>query len=235
MNAFNTIYNEAQLAFDSGKHSEARILYLQLLKNHPNGHADVYNNLGLILHHNGDIQYAIDFFKKVLTINPKYTAASLNLTIAYNDAGKYDDANGTFSQAAEIVQNAKSDIDPFLQGKLANEHAKLGDTYYEVGQIDEAEEQYRKVLSMRPNFVDVLTSLGIILREKGNIDEAIENFRKAKTINPRYTRALIHLGISYYKKGLTDLAFIEWEEIQKINPDGKEAEIYLSMARNEAV
>jgi len=129
----------------------------------------------------------------------------------------------------------KKNIDPFVQGKLANEHAKLGNTYYEVGQVEEAEKQYLKALSMRPNFVDVLTSFGIVLREKGNIDGAIIHFKKAKEINPSYTRALIHLGITYYMNGFTDLAFKEWKEVQKINPNSKEAEIYLSMARKEAV
>jgi len=234
MNVFETALEKANNAFQAGRYNEALGLYLSLSRDHP-GYADIFNKLGLILHHNGDTTKAIDYFEKALKINPLYTEASLNLTISYNDIGEYEKASKIFSHAAEVVWEGDSKIDPFVQGKLANEHATLGDTYYEAGLLEEAEKQYRTVLGMRPNFVDVLTKLGITLREKGDFDEAIAHFKKAKKINARYIRALIHLGITYYSKGFTDLALIEWETASKINPEGKEARVYLALARKEIV
>jgi len=231
MTDFEISDKEARLAYDARKFNEARDLYQQLLKNHPNGNADIQNKLGLIAFQTGEMEQAITLFKKALEINPRYTEASLNLTIAYNEIGQYEEAGGAFSQAAEIIRKQHDSIDPYIQGKLANEHAKLGNIYCEAGQLDEAEAQYRKVLSMRPDFVDVLTNLGIILRGKKAFDEAIAFFLKAKLINPRYTRVRIQLGITYYMQGASERAFAEWEAVQKINPHGKEAEIYLAMPR----
>jgi len=234
MKDFEMALRKANTSFHARRYNEALGLYLSLSLDYP-GYADIFNKLGLISHHNGDTTKAIDYFEKALKINPRYTEASLNLTISYNDKGEYEKASKVFSHAAKLVWEGGSKIDPFVQGKLANEHANLGNTYYEAGLLDEAERQYRIVLSMRPNFVDVRTKLGIILREKGEFDEAIGNFKKVKKINARYTRALIHLGITYYSKGFIDLALKEWEEAEKINPEGKEAQVYLSLARKEIV
>jgi len=134
-----------------------------------------------------------------------------------------------------VVRSEKKSLDPIIQGKLANEHAKLGDQYFEIGMYDEALEQYRKALSIRPNFVDVITKCGITLREKGDFDDAIETFVKAKAAHPTYTLPMIHLGVTYYMKGFLDMALAEWEAAQKMNPEGKEAQVYLALAKKEII
>lgn len=232
---FDKIYEQARAAFEEGKILEAERLYLQLLQDHPRGYADIYNKLGIITYQKGHLDKAVDFFKKALEINPRYTEASLNLTIALNDTGQYDDASEVFSKAARVVRSENRSIDPFIQGKLANEHVKLGDRYFEIGLFDDALEQYRKALSIRADFVDVLTKVGMTLREKGAYDEAIEMFIQAKQVHPTYIAPIIHLGVTYYMKGFLDLALAEWEAAKKINPEGKEAQIYLSMAKKEIV
>jgi tetratricopeptide (TPR) repeat protein len=235
MEDFEKVYQQARTAFDEGMIIEAERLYLRLLSGHPKGYADIYNKLGIIAYQRGNPVNAVAYFKKALQINPRYTEASLNLTIALNDLGQYDEAGETFARAAHVVRSENKSLDPFIQGKLANEHAKLGDQYFEIGLYDEALEQYRKALSIRPNFVDVITKCGITLREKGDFDDAIETFVKAKEAHPGYTLPMIHLGVTYYMKGFIDLALVEWEEAQKINPDGKEAQVYLGLAKKEII
>lgn len=235
MEDFEKVYEKGSVAFDQGKIIEAERLYLLLLEGHPKGYADIYNKLGIIACQKGKTQNAVEYFGKALEINPRYTEASLNLAISLNDLGQYDAASKIFSKAAEVVRAESESIDPYVYGKLANEHAKLGDLYSEIGLLDEALAQYRKALSMRPNFADVLTKLGIALREKGLFDEAIENFNKAKKINSQYTTSMIHLGITYYMKGFIDLALKEWEAVQKINPGVKEVQAYLSLAKKDII
>lgn len=235
MEDFEKIYEQARTAFEEGKILDAERLFFKLLQNHPQGHADIYNKLGIITFQKGDAEMSVVYFKKALQINPRYTEASLNLTIALNDLGRYDEAGETFSRAANVVRSEAKSIDPFIQGKLANEHARLGDQYFEIGLYDGALEEYRKALAIRPKFVDVVTKVGITLREKGMFDDAIETFQQAKEIHPKYVAALIHLGVTYYMKGFVDLALAEWEEAQKINPEGKEAQVYLAMVKKEII
>ncbi|MFY9270138.1 MAG: tetratricopeptide repeat protein [Candidatus Manganitrophaceae bacterium] len=235
MENFEKIYEQARVAFDEGKMDEAEELFQKLLQTRPQGYADIYNKLGLITFQKGNADMAVVYFRKALQINPRYTEASLNLTIALNDLGRYGEAGDTFSKAAHVVRQDAKSLDPYIMGKLANEHAKLGDHYFEVGLYDGALEEYRKALSIRPKFVDVMTKVGITLREKGLFDDAIESFHQAKEIHPKYIPAFVHLGVTYYMKGFVDLALVEWEAAQRINPENKEAQVYLAMAKKEII
>lgn len=238
MSELNKMSQEALRYFKDGNYIESEKLYLQLIDLIPDGGADIYNNLGLIKHHAGDYGKSISYFKKSVEINPHYTEAALNLTIAYNDTEQFEEAEKVFSRAASYVRGEEEGgekLDPYIQGKLANEHFRLGKIYFEIGLLDDAEEQFRKTLSMRPKFVDVMTRLGITLREKGLFTEAVDTFRMAKTIKPEYTPAMIHLGITYYSNGFIDLAQQEWEAVKKIDPAGKDVEVYLSLAQKKII
>ena len=229
------LYQQGRRLFEEGRYDRAEPIFKNLIDQSPKGFADVYNKLGIIYHQRSEWERAALFFKKALDINPKYTEASLNLAVTYNDMGRYDDANEIFGKAAQVVKSEPVPIDPFIQGKLANEHALLGDQYYDLSRFDEALDEYRKALNLRPTFVDIITKIGITLREKGQFDEAIRVFMRAKELNPNYPLALVHLGVTYYMKGFIDLAMEEWEKVQEVNPKSREAKVYLSLAKRETV
>ncbi len=226
-------YDRARDLFDEGKYDEAEYLFHQILQDHPKGFADVYNKLGQIAHAKGALEQGAAYFEKALDINPKYTEASLNLAVTYNEQGRYEEANDIFNRAAKIVRQEPVRIDPFILGKLANEHSKLGDQYADIGMHDAALEQYRKAIDLRPTFVDIITKIGITLREKGATDEAIKTLIRAKEMKPEYIPARIHLGVTYYIKGFIDMAIEEWEQVRALDPEGKDAQVYLSLARKE--
>ncbi|MFQ5588723.1 MAG: tetratricopeptide repeat protein [Nitrospiria bacterium] len=239
MDDFENIYKQARACFEEENFLEAEKLFYMLSQAMPDGCADIYNHLGFIRHQAGDFEQSIAYYQKALEINPRYTEAALNLTIAYNDTEQYEAAKEVFSQAvafsSETNRQGKRKMDPFLEGKLANEHFNLANTYFEAGLLDEAETQYRQALSMRPNFVDVMTRLGITLREKGAYNEAIDTFNMVKTVKPDYAPAMIHLGITYYGKGFIDLALKEWEAAKQADPTGKAADVYLSLTRKKVI
>ena len=132
--------------------------------------------------------------------------------------GEFKKAQEVFSCAAQIAHPTPTAIDPFIAGKIANEHYKIGNIYLDFGMNDEAIEEYKKAIKLFPRLPDVHTKLGIALRNKGLIEDAIVHFTKAKEINPKYGPAWVQLGLSYYMKGLTGLAFEEWEKALKQNP-----------------
>jgi len=225
------IYLNGRDAFDKGEMDEAEKCFLEVVKHRP--YADVYNKLGLIFHGKGELGKAVSSFQKALEINPSYTEVSLNLAVTLNDMGRYNEASEVFSKASKIAHSGPYSLDPFIKGKLANEHAKLGDIYYDLGLYGEALEEYKKATSLRPTFVDIITKIGITYREKGLYNEAIREFMKAREINPRYAGARINLGITYYMKGFIDLAVNEWEDALKVNPDSSDARMYLKFVQSE--
>jgi tetratricopeptide (TPR) repeat protein len=229
------MYDKARNLYDYGNYDEAEHLYLQVLKTNPDGYADVFNKLGLIQHQKGNLDKAADFFEKALSLNPQYTEASLNLAVTYNDLSRFDDADRIFSKAAGVVKTKADTLDPFIQGKVADAHGKLGDQYFDLALYDEALEEYRKALKLCPNFADIITKIGVTLREQRAFDEAIQMLMKAKQINPKYILAYVHLGITYYMKGFLDLAMEEWEAAQRIDPSRREVQAYIALAKKETI
>ncbi|HEY5649348.1 MAG TPA: tetratricopeptide repeat protein [Nitrospiria bacterium] len=224
-------YRHAQQLFDEGRFNEAEQIFIKLLETNPKGYADICNRLGQIATQKGLFERAVEYFEQALKINPRYTDASLNLAVTLNELQKFDEAEKVFSRAAKIILKERDSLDPYIQGKLANEHAKLGDSYYELGRFDHALEEYRKALNLKPNFADIHTKIGITLRDRGDLEQAIHAFEKAKVVNPDYAAAFINEGLVYYTLGEMEMAEKEWNAAKKLDPSNRAVDVYLKLAR----
>lgn len=228
------LYKNGTEAFDKEDYKTAEELFQELLSIKP-AFADIQNKMGIIYSHTNRPQMAAKAFKKALERNSGYTEAALNLAITYSDLGKYDEARTVFEQAARFSEQAKktssSSLDPFIKGKLADEHLRIGKIYYDLRELDEAIDEYQKALRLSPNFADIITHLGIALRDKGRFDDAIEQFNRAKLSNPRYIPARLHLGITYYSQGFYGLAEEEWREALLFDPKNSAVRAYLNFVK----
>jgi tetratricopeptide (TPR) repeat protein len=163
------LYDLGTRLYGEGKFTEAEPVLREVIKINP-GYADVHNKLGVISNLNGDLGKAAEHFEKSLEINPRYTEASLNLAVTYNDMGEFKKAQEVFSMAAQIAHPAPNALDPFIAGKLANEHFRVGNLYLQFNMNDEAIEEYRKAVKLHPKLPDIHTKLGIALRNKGLVE-----------------------------------------------------------------
>lgn len=229
---FDAIRHQAERLFQQERYGEAEVLFLDLLSGHPLGYPDVYNRLGLIHHHRHQLERAAEFFERAVGLNSRYTEAAVNLALTYIDLGRYEDAHVAMEQAARVAGEGPTG-DPYILGKLANEHAMLGDRYFELGKLDEALDEYRRALTLRPHFADIMTKIGVTMREKGQLDEAIRVLLRAKEVAPRYNVAKIQLGVTYYMKGFMNLAQREWESVEDSDPGNRSVKVYLSLARGK--
>jgi len=225
------IYMKGRDAYEEGELEEAEKHFTEVVKHRP--YADVYCKLGLIYHGRGQFGKAVAAFRKALEINPSYTEVSLNLAVTLNDMGKYDEATEVFSTASKLAHSTPYSLDPYIKGKLANEHGKLGDIYFDLGLYGEALEEYKKATNLRPTFVDIITKVGITYREKGLFNEAIREFMRAKELNPKYISARVHLGVTYYMKGFLDMAIKEWEDALQMDPGNTDAAMYIKFIQAE--
>ncbi len=223
------IYEQGKACFDQGKLNDALKCFLELIRDNSDRFADVHNKVGIIYHQKGIFQNAITNFEHALKINPSYTEAAINLSIVYNELGKYDEASKIFQMAVKTVSKARKIKDPYIEGRLANEHAHLGSQYYGLGRYKEAITEFKKALKLRPWFADIITQLGTAYRDNGEFEQAIETFQKAIEINQRHLPAVINLGITYYMMGFVDLALREWKNALAVDPENRDAKVYISL------
>jgi tetratricopeptide (TPR) repeat protein len=224
-------YLLARKLYDKENYGEAEKLLEDLAEKAP-FFADVFNKLGVIYHQRGAFGKATRAFEKALKLNPRYTEASLNLAVTYNNLGRYDDANTTFQKAARFVQSSQDAIDPFIKGKLANQHGDLGDIYFDLGFFDEAIEEYRKAVGLGRNFADLHAKLAIAYRERGEYERAVEEFREALSCNATYIPAYLHLGVTHYMHGKLDQAIEVWQSALEADPEAKAVKVYLNFAKD---
>jgi tetratricopeptide (TPR) repeat protein len=232
------LHKQGTECYEKRDYENAERLFREILSMNPR-FADIQNKMGIIYNQTNRLGLAADAFEKALAINPGYTEASLNLAITYSDLGKYDKAREVFERASHFAEKAGktaestpiSGIDPFVRGKLADEHLRLGSMYYELRLLDDAIDEYQKALRLSPNFADIITHLGIALRDKGMYDDAIKQFTHAKECNPRYIPARLHLGITYYSQGFYGLAEEEWREALVFDPLNSAVRTYLNFVK----
>ncbi|MFH1727378.1 MAG: tetratricopeptide repeat protein [Pseudomonadota bacterium] len=215
-------------AFDNRHYEKAEKYFKQVIKKKAK-FPDIFNLLGLIYHEKGKYGMAHKAFEKALELNPNYTEASLNLSVVYNDLGKYKEAKEVYAKAKKASDIDPGEIDPFVKGKLANLHYELGEVYKSISLHDEAINEFKKALIIRPTFVDIKTKLADTFKEQGNLEKAIKEYIDAKKIGKFYPSLNINLGIAYYSQGKYDKARTEWEEVLSKDPENKRAPMYLKL------
>jgi tetratricopeptide (TPR) repeat protein len=235
------LYEQGMEAFNKNEYVVAEQAFLQILSTKPD-FADIQNKMGIIYNQTNRLKLAVKSFEKAVELNPGYTEASLNLAVTLSDSGNYEKAREVFEKAAhftdtvqatppEKAKATKPAVDPFVKGKLADEHLRVGKLYYDMGLLDEAIDEYQKALRLAPTFSDIITQLGIALRDQGKHNEAIKEFNRAIEINANFIPARLHLGITYYSQGFYGLAEEEWRKALKINPDNSAIKTYLNFVR----
>lgn len=108
----------------------------------------------------------------------------------------------------------------------ANE-VKRGLYYHQNGNINEAEEIYKKILQIFPLYADALHLLGVIGNQKGENDTAISLIEKAIQINPHNAIYYNNLGNAYKDRGRAEVAIVCYEKALQFKTNL--ADIYLNI------
>jgi tetratricopeptide (TPR) repeat protein len=234
-----TILQQGRERYAAGDYTTAEQHLAQVARD-PEGRrfADLHNMLGVIYHAQARFKEAQEAFEEALRINPSYTEAALNLSVTYNDLGKYQKAKEVYSRALATsgtvahtgLPHGPADLESFAKGKIANMHADVAEAYLACGLPAEAIHELDRALALCPQFVDLRIRLANACRDAGDLDRAVSELEAAKQAHPTSVPALVNLGIALYKQGRRTQALAEFCAAEVLAPGDKRIGVYIRMA-----
>lgn len=191
--------------------------------------ADVHHLLGLSLSLLGQSDRALAEFDRALALNPAYLEAHIHRGLVLTELARHDEAAQAFQAAADCATEATGPFPPHVVGRLANQHAALGDAYAEAGALEPAIAQYREAVALGPGFVDLRYRLSRLLLEAGQTLSAREELERVLAERPNFVDAQAALGLARYLAGDTGGAEAMWRECLARRPENARVEAYLAM------
>ena len=107
----------------------------------------VYNNMGDVLANEGDLEGALENFKRSVALKPDYADAVHNIGHIYMVQKDYN-------RAVRYLQQSL-DMNP----RLTASSFKLGLIYYELGDVEKSKEYFQKCLEIDPTSPDCLSGM----------------------------------------------------------------------------
>ena len=136
----------------------------------------------------GQLDIAVQSYKKALSIKPDYAKAHYNLGGALQELEKMYDS-------AKSYKNAIA-----LEPENAQAHNNLAIVLRELDQLEEAEASCRKAIVLDPEYAEAHSCLSIILYANGDLNSALESIKKAYSINPKLKIVKLLLAVLKARK-----------------------------------
>jgi len=175
----------------------------------------IQHALGMALSAKEKYTDALEHYRKALELDPKYTEVHNAMGATYLQMGKWDEAIQEFN----LVLKDFLYLTPFLV------HNNIGWAFYKKGDLKNAVENYRKAISMKPDFALAHYNLGIAYRDGKQRDQAIAAVRQATRIVPGLVDAHFQLGKLYFEAGKKAEAQKSFQEVVRLAPESETAQL----------
>src|SRR2546430_6944938 len=191
--------------------------------------ADAHHLLGLSYSLAGQPDKALEQLDRALALNPNYIEALIHRALVLNELGREQEANAMLRRARQVTSERRGGFHGHVAAKLANQHAALGQAYYEAGGINEAIAQYEAALTLGPAFHDLRYKLGRLLLEAGRALDAHEQFQRIVRERPSFLDAAAMLGMACYLAGDGLAARAVWQELRARRPEAPPVQADLAL------
>jgi serine/threonine protein kinase/Flp pilus assembly protein TadD len=193
---------------------------------------------------NYDLDKARQFFEKAVEIDPTFASAYYQLYGAYSVLGDSQKSKEALEKAwnlskkttereklwievrhASIMEKNPEKAFRVLQ-EIAAKYPKdkgvgswLGNYYFVRKMLNQAAEEYNKVLDLDPNNEYALNILGYIYLDMGDFEKAIECFKRNASVLPGKPNPLDSLAEAYFRMGKLDEAIATYRKALEVKPD----------------
>ena len=179
--------------------------------------ADQEVNVGISLQHAGNLEGAVECFRRAITLDPSCFAAYNNLGGVFASLRDWKTAL-IFVDAAAALNPASAEI----RGNRA-------DLYLKQGLIEAAIESYSQAAALKQDDPCYVNSLGNAFRLAGQYAGAGACMLRALSIEPNYAEAYVNLGFLYYmQQRPASLVEDNYQRAIALKPDLAQAHVNLS-------
>jgi tetratricopeptide (TPR) repeat protein len=102
-----------------------------------------------------------------------------------------------------------------------------GESALAKGALDDAEKDFRQVLTLDPKSAAAYANLGVIAMRRKQWTTALTNLHKAETLSPTMTGVRLNIGLAYYRQNDFWHATPAFESVVKDQPDSVQARFLL--------
>ncbi len=138
-------------------------------------------------------------------------------------------ASGQHSPTTRDPIQTSSEV---LEGTLVG-HLQTAIERHKAGELDPAEDSYKKVLEFHPDHPHALHLLGVVRHQRGDNESAVELIERAVALNPRFGEAYCNLGAAYHAMGRLAQAEVNFRRATELDPASAEAHSNLATTLNE--
>ncbi len=190
MDYFNKEALKAVELHKKNKLNEAKIIYLNLIKIHPNN-SQILRLLSSIEISFENYDVALDLLDRCISIDD-------------NDAEAYSNRGIVFFKKKDIEKAKKDYLKSIDINNNLNALFNLANLYKEMNQLEESEKYFNKVISINPKHYKAFHNLAVVKNLQGKTKESISYFDRSIKIN-QYSE-------SYFFKSLIQLKLENFED-----------------------
>jgi tetratricopeptide (TPR) repeat protein len=165
------------------------------------------------------------------------TVKSVNIGIPASplreEVGQPDVAGG----AAGIRMKEEASVETGMQvqeetttARQVSLHLQQGMNDYKAGKPAEAEQEYRRALSLRENDAVIHNNLGLALKAQGKFKEAEAHYQSALKLRPDYVPSLNNLGLLYDEQNRVEDAIRLYQRALQLAPEYAAAHLNYALA-----
>ncbi|MBD2410718.1 hypothetical protein FACHB389_23000 [Nostoc calcicola FACHB-389] len=203
-------------------------------------------------HQQQQFDRALNAYRQVLAIDPKYIDALTNLGSLLKRLGQVEEAIAIYRQGLALkpesaetwfnLGNALHEIRQLeaaesafsqtvrLKPNLGVAHFKLGKVLQEQEKLIQAVDCYRQAITLMPDSAQAYTNLGNVLKALGQLEAAVAHHRQALQLQPNSAQGYYNLGNALTAQEQHESATAAYQQALQLQPDWAEALLNLAVA-----
>lgn len=198
-----TYYNIA-MSYEAQEKYEVALQSAETALKYDSTNIDYWFKAGDLAFDTENYKLACLYYKSLLTIDPIYKYALLNLGLSYDNLDEKDSAIYYYDKVLNL----------FPDYALAYNNKAY--VFKKTGEYKEAMNLYNKAIELDPKMINAFWNRGDINFQLKNYKEAIEDYRRVYALNTEYYNTLYHIGECYELMDNSEQALIYYRKYKEL-------------------